>query len=116
MTLTANSNNNNANKQHNTAAKIIKFPSTIFSLSNLNNKCPAIILAANRIASVNGRIILLINSISTIKGISTLGVLKGTKWANDTSKFCEKAINICPTHKGKANDNVKTPCEDEVKI
>lgn len=46
------------------------------------NKCPAIIFAANRTAKVPGRIIFLIVSIHTIKGISTGGVPWGTKWAN----------------------------------
>jgi hypothetical protein len=48
----------------------------------VNNKCPAIILAANRIAKVPGRIIFLIVSIHTIKGIRTGGVPWGTRWAN----------------------------------
>jgi hypothetical protein len=41
---------------------------------NVNNKCPAIILAVNRTANVPGRITLLIVSMHTIKGIKTLGV------------------------------------------
>lgn len=48
--------------------------------SNVNNKCPAIILAVNRIAKVKGRIIKLINSIITIKGIKINGVPWGVKW------------------------------------
>lgn len=43
------------------------------------NKCPAIILAANRTAKVPGRITLLIVSIHTINGIRTAGVPWGTK-------------------------------------
>lgn len=46
------------------------------------NKWPAIILAASRTANVPGRIIFLIVSIQTIKGIKTEGVPWGTKWAN----------------------------------
>lgn len=46
------------------------------------SKCPAIILAANRTASVPGRITFLIVSIKTIKGIKAGGVPKGTRWAN----------------------------------
>jgi hypothetical protein len=45
------------------------------------SRCPAIILAANRTAKVPGRIILLIISISTMKGINIIGVLFGTKCA-----------------------------------
>jgi len=54
----------------------IEFP--VFPI-NVNNKCPAIILALNRTARVPGRIILLIVSMQTIKGIKTLGVFWGTK-------------------------------------
>jgi hypothetical protein len=45
---------------------------------SLINKCPAIILAVSRTASEIGRIILLINSINTINGISIVGVPIGT--------------------------------------
>jgi hypothetical protein len=50
--------------------------------SKVINKCPAIILAANRTAKVPGRIIFLMVSIKTMKGINTKGVPWGTKWAN----------------------------------
>jgi hypothetical protein len=40
----------------------------------VNNKCPAIILAANRIARVPGRITFLTVSIITIKDIRAAGV------------------------------------------
>ena len=50
--------------------------------SKVNKRCPAIILAASRTASVIGRIILLIVSINTINGISGPGVPWGTKCAN----------------------------------
>lgn len=46
------------------------------------NKCPAIILAVNRIAKVPGRIIFLMVSIQTIKAINIEGVPCGTKWTN----------------------------------
>lgn len=48
----------------------------------VNNKWPAIIFAESRTARVPGRIIFLIVSINTIKGIKTEGVPWGTKWAN----------------------------------
>lgn len=48
----------------------------------VNNKCPAIILAANRTAKVPGRIMFLMVSIKTINGISGPGVPWGTRWAN----------------------------------
>lgn len=51
-------------------------------LIRVNNKCPAIIFAVNRTAKVPGRIILLIVSIQTIKGIKTPGVPWGTRCIN----------------------------------
>jgi len=49
------------------------FPSKVIS------KCPAIILAANRTAKVPGRIIFLIDSITTMNAIRAGGVPWGTK-------------------------------------
>ena len=49
------------------------FPNKVIS------KWPAIILAANRTDNVIGRIIFLINSITTINGIKAGGVPWGTK-------------------------------------
>lgn len=51
-----------------------------------NNKCPAIILAVSRIARVNGRIINLMDSIITIKGIKIKGVPCGVRWENKSVK------------------------------
>jgi len=48
----------------------------------VRRRWPAIILAESRTVKVPGRIILLMVSIKTIKGIKRLGVLKGTKCAN----------------------------------
>lgn len=48
--------------------------------SRVNSKWPAIIFAVRRIERVKGRIIRLIDSIITIKGISILGVPEGVKW------------------------------------
>lgn len=53
---------------------IIKF------LNKIKIKCPEIKFADNRIDSVHGRIISLINSIITIKFIRNFGELSGTKW------------------------------------
>jgi hypothetical protein len=49
----------------------------IWELINLIIKCPAVILAINRIATVKGRIICLIISTKTIKWIRIKGVLLG---------------------------------------
>lgn len=50
--------------------------------NNVSNKCPATILAANRIDKVKGRITFLTVSMITITGIRNLGVPTGTKCAN----------------------------------
>jgi hypothetical protein len=47
----------------------LKFLVTAGDLIKVINRCPATILAASRTESVKGRIILLVNSIKTIKGI-----------------------------------------------
>ena len=47
--------------------------------NRVKRRCPAIIFAVNRIAKVPGRMIFLIVSIHTIKGIKTAGVPNGTK-------------------------------------
>lgn len=76
--------------------------------NNVNKRWPAIILAERRIAKVPGRIILLIVSIHTIKGIRIEGVPKGTKWVNMWIVFWiqPKIINLI--HKGKARVKVIT--------
>lgn len=51
-------------------------------LRRVIKRWPAIIFAVNRTAKVLGRIILLIDSIKTIKGIRILGVPWGIIWAN----------------------------------
>lgn len=50
--------------------------------NKVKSKCPAIILALRRTAKVPGRIIFLIVSIQTIKGIKIPGDPWGTKWEN----------------------------------
>jgi hypothetical protein len=51
-------------------------------LSSLSNKWPATIFADRRIERVIGRIMFLVNSISTIKFIRAFGVPVGTVCAN----------------------------------
>lgn len=51
-----------------------------------SSRCPAIIFAVNRIAKVNGRIINLIDSMITIKGIKIKGVPWGVKCENRSVK------------------------------
>lgn len=54
--------------------------------NKVNNKCPAIILAVRRIAKVRGRMINLIDSIKTIKGIKINGVPWGVRWEKKSLK------------------------------
>lgn len=74
--------------------------------NNVNNKCPATILAANRIDKVIGRIIFLTVSIITIMGIKKEGVPKGTKWANKLLYWKIIENNIVPNHTGNAKTKV----------
>ena len=74
--------------------------------SNVNNKCPAIIFAANRTARVPGRITFLIVSIKTINGIKGPGVPCGTKWANICWVWLIQPYSMKATHKGRERDKV----------
>lgn len=61
------------------------------------SKWPAIILADKRTANVTGRINILINSITTIKGIKIFGVPKGTRWEIIELKLFSTPQIIKPT-------------------
>lgn len=80
------------------------------------NKWPAIILAESRMASVKGRITLLVLSISTIKGIKTPGVLCGTRWANMSLLNLIHPKSINPSQIGNAVVTEITMCLVEVKM
>lgn len=86
------------------------FPSSVIK------RCPAIILAASRTAKVPGRIIFLIVSIQTIKGIKIAGVPCGTRWANMCCVWLIHPYNINLIHSGRAKVNVKVKCLVVVKI
>lgn len=70
--------------------------------NNVNNRCPAIIFAVNRIVRVIGRIILLIDSINTINGIKIFGVPCGTKCVNIWLVILIHPNNINLIHSGRA--------------
>lgn len=80
------------------------------------SKCPAIIFAVNRTAKVPGRIMFLIVSMHTIKGISTPGVPWGTKWQNICWVLLIQPYNINLIHNGRLSDNVKVKWLELVKI
>lgn len=84
--------------------------------NNVRSKCPAIIFAANRIASVPGRIMFLIVSIHTINGIKTGGVPWGTKCANMWIVLLIHPNIINLIHSGIAKARVITICLVLVKI
>jgi hypothetical protein len=62
--------------------------------SKVSNKCPAVMFAVKRTASVPGRIRLLIVSIITINGISIVVVPWGTKCSNMWLVFLIQPNNI----------------------
>lgn len=74
--------------------------------NKVNKRWPAIIFAVKRTAKVPGRIILLIVSIQTMKGIKILGVPWGTKWANICWVWLIQPYIIKESHNGKAKANV----------
>lgn len=115
MQATAHSNIKRRTKESITKKKVIEKFASPWLPSRVNNKWPATILAANRIAKVPGRIKDLTVSIKTITGIKAGGVPEGTKWANIL--FGWKIIDqiIEPSHRGKDKDKVKTKCLEEVK-
>lgn len=80
----------------------------------VSNRWPAIILAAKRTDKVKGRIIVLISSIITIKGINAAGVPRGTRWANMEEGVLTEANIMWPNHRGRAKAIVKLKCLEEV--
>lgn len=85
-------------------------------VSKVINRWPAIMFAANRIARVKGRIIFLIVSITTIKGIKIVGVPFGIKWINKLDVLNSHPCIIIPNHKGRAIIRVIDIWEVAVKI
>jgi len=73
---------------------------------NVSSKCPAIIFAVRRTASVPDRINLLIVSMITINGINMAGVPWGTKCSNMWLVFFVYPNNINLIHKGRSKCSV----------
>lgn len=84
--------------------------------NKVNSKWPAIMFAERRIAKVPGRIIFLIVSINTIKGINTVGVPWGIRWINICFVLFNHPNNINPNHRGRAKERVIVICLVLVKI
>ena len=84
--------------------------------NRVNNRCPAIMFAVKRTASVPGRIRFLIVSIITINCINMVGVPWGTRCSNIWLVFLIHPNSINLTHKGKARVNVRIRCLVLVKM
>lgn len=91
-------------------ARAVWFPNKVIS------KWPATILAIRRTAKVRGRIMFLIVSIITIKGIRAEGVLCGTKWANIYLVWLIQPKSIKANHRGRLRVKVRAMWLDAVKI
>lgn len=91
-------------------ARAVWFPKRVIS------RWPATILAISRTDRVMGRIIFLTDSISTIKGIRTEGVLWGTIWANMWLVWLSQPYTIKVSQRGKARVRVRVKWLDAVKM
>lgn len=84
--------------------------------SSVNSRCPAIMFAVKRTASVPGRIRFLMVSMITMNGINMVGVPWGTKCSNMWFVFLIHPNSINLTHRGRANVSVSVRCLVLVKI
>ena len=73
----------------------------------VSSRCPAIMFAVSRTASVPGRIRFLIVSMITMNGISIVGVPCGTRCSNMWFVFLIHPNNINLVHRGSASVNVR---------
>lgn len=78
--------------------------------SRVSKRCPAIMFAVSRTASVPGRIMFLIVSMQTMKGIKGAGVPCGTKCSNMWVALLIQPNTINLNHKGRASVSVMTRC------
>lgn len=84
--------------------------------NSLISKCPAIMFAVSRTASLPGRIKLLTVSIITINGISAAGVPEGTKWLNILLVLLVHPYSMVLNHRGRASVIENARWLDLVKI
>lgn len=84
--------------------------------SKVKSKWPAIILAVNRIAKVRGRIISLIDSIKTMKGIRIGGVPWGVKWEKKSLIKWQILNRVIEIHIDSDKDSENLKCLEAVKI
>lgn len=74
--------------------------------NRVSNRCPAIMFAVSRTASVPGRIRFLMVSITTMNGINMVGVPCGTRCSNIWLVFLIQPNNINLIHNGNASVSV----------
>jgi hypothetical protein len=91
-------------------ADAVWFPSRVI------NRCPATMFAISRTAKVRGRITLLIDSISTMKGIRAPGVLWGTRCANIWFVMLNHPNIMKASHRGRDRAMVSAMCLEDVKM
>lgn len=82
----------------------------------VRSKWPAIILAVSRIARVRGRMINLIDSIRTMKGMRINGVPCGVRWEKKSLKKNQILNIIIEIHIERDRDKENLRCLDAVKI
>ena len=112
---TAVSKTNRAIRGIKITIKIISLDPGSPEVTKVISKWPATILAASRTDKVIGRIIFLTISINTIKGINTIGVPKGTRWARNALRSKTIDLEITPIHRGNAILKVNDRWAEEVK-
>jgi len=78
--------------------------------------CPALMLAANRNESVNGRTIILVVSIKIRNGFSHLGAPSGSKWAKEVFTVFLYEDRINDSQIGSPNVSVKIRWLDRLKV
>lgn len=88
----------------------------IFSPRSAIRMCPAVILAINRTAKAPGRMMLLIVSIITMKGIRMGGVPEGIVWASIIVVLLIHPNKMILSQIGRARARVKVICLDLVKM
>lgn len=86
----------------------------VAELSKTISRCPAIMFADSRIASVAGRMRFLTVSIITMKGIRGGGVPCGIRWASRFEVLFIHPNRIIANQAGRASDRVKARCLEEV--
>ena len=79
-------------------------------INNVISRWPAIMFAANRTANVIGRIMILIVSIKTMKGVSKRGVPIGIKWVSILLILNILLKDIIANQQVILNVNVKIMC------